>query len=126
MVTIASIASKARPKPSNVLPRKASWRSPETIVRKQAVDAVRVRSPSKRPVRRSILRRVNAGKARSLSSIAFYAALRDTAHELGHELDLGFFAGSHLALADLSDVADAGRGGIFRQSGADHTVCRGG
>ena len=45
----------------------------------------------------------------SLSPIVFYAALRDTAHELG----LGFIAGSSLAFADFSDVADACRGGFF-------------
>src|SRR5437868_14175435 len=57
----------------------------------------------------------------SSSPIAFYAALRDTAHELG----LGFFAGSYLARADFSDVADAGRGGILRNRRLDHAVARG-
>ena len=54
---------------------------------------------------------------------AFYAALRDIAHELGHML--GFFARSPLAFASLSDVADAGRGGIFRAHRSDHAVARG-
>jgi hypothetical protein len=62
-------------------------------VRKRAVDAVWFRSPSKGPVRGTMLRGVNAEKTHSLSLIVFYAALRDTAHELGHELVLGSFAG---------------------------------
>src|SRR5207245_1284461 len=121
MATIASIASKARPKPSNALPRKASSRSPERAVRKQAVDAVRYRSPSKGPVRRTILRQVSAAKTALAVADCVLCCVRDTAHELG----LGFFAGSDLALADLSDVADAGRGGIFWNHRPDHAVARG-
>ena len=47
---------------------------PERIVRKPAADAVPYRSPSKGPVRRSILSEVNALDTRSLSLIVFYAA----------------------------------------------------
>ena len=50
----------------------------------------------------------------------FYAALRDTAHELG----LGFVAGSDLALTDISDVAAAGRSGIFRAHRSGHGLAR--
>jgi hypothetical protein len=43
-------------------------------VRKQAADAVPFRSPSKGPVRRSILLKANAQDTRSLSLIVFDAA----------------------------------------------------
>ena len=87
----------------------------------QAGEAVPFRPPSKGPVRGTILRKLNAVKhGIRFRRIAFYAALRDIAHELG----LGYIARSNLAFADLSDVADSGRGGIFRDHRSDHAVAR--
>ena len=78
----------------------------------------RFRPPSKGPVRRFILRRLSPAKPAFASLSAFYAALRDIAHELG----LGYIARSTLAFAGLSDVVDAGRGGILRVHRSGHAV----
>src|SRR5437868_14821683 len=51
----------------------------------------------------------------------FTLRLRDVADELG----LGFVARSYLALAVVSDVADAGRGGILCDPDAHHAHSRG-
>src|SRR4051794_22192322 len=106
MATTANIASKVRPRLSNGSPRKASWQFPETSVRKQPTGAIPSRPPSKGPVRRTILPKVEC--ARRFRCFCALCCVRDTAHELGHQLGFGSFAASDLALADVSDVADAG------------------
>src|SRR3954469_20968397 len=121
MATIVSIVSKARPKLSNGSPRKASSRFPETVVRKQPADGVPFRSPSKGPVRRTILPKSECEKDAFVFRSRLMAALRDTAHELG----LGCFAGSNLALAEPSIVPDAGDGCICRDHRSDHAASLG-
>src|ERR1700738_3822236 len=114
----ASTGSKTRPRLSNGSPRKASSTSPEEIacMAGWAVPGpLAVKSPRSRKYsaqveceRTHIQRSLNASMLRG----------GDTAHELG----LGFVAGSILAFADLSGVADAGRGGFLRGHRSDHVV----
>jgi len=111
--------SRVRSKRSNGWPRKASSPFLKTV-RNGEAKRLSVSPAVKRPVRRIRLRKTLSCESISIhfSPNVFYAALKDIAHELG----LGQLARSDLAFAGLSDVADIGRGGIFRDHRPHHAV----
>src|SRR3989442_14088020 len=96
----ASTGSKARPRLSSGWPRKVSSTFPkESPIAGRSAFGTAV----KRPGSQDHSGHDECGDRHSRH--AFYAVLRDIAHELG----LGYIARSTLAFADLSDVADIGR-----------------
>src|SRR5713101_4260690 len=113
----ASTGSRARPRLSSGSPRKVSSTFPKRS-RAWPGEADSISPAVKRPGSQDHSAHVECGERHSLPQRAFYAALRDIAHELG----LGYVARSTLAFADFSDVADLGRGGILRDHRSDHAI----
>src|SRR3981081_1312417 len=116
----ASTGSKVRPRPSNGWPRKVSWPSPEVAHPKIADIAVGFRCACRQNAlfAETSCEELSAEcRPRAFTSLnAFCAALRDIAHELG----LGYIARPTLAFADVSGVADTGRGGVLRRHCSHH------